>query len=84
MAPLIILYACAMTAIDEKTKRREKKSKLYVETLVSNHEINKKIKYRKKMCIISEQIWLYRTKISLEKLVDLITERSDLAFQTIF
>ena len=47
MAPLIVLYACAVITIDEKTKRMAKKRNLGVETLASNHEIKRKIKYKK-------------------------------------
>ena len=43
---LIVLYACAVTTVDVKTKIMEKQRKLGVETLASNPEINKKIKYR--------------------------------------
>ena len=47
MAPLIILYACAVIDVDEKPKRMAKQRKLGAKTLASNHEINSKIKYRK-------------------------------------
>ena len=68
--------------VDDKNKRRKKNIELDAETLASNHEFNKKIKYIKKMCIGYEQIWFYQTKISLEKLVDLTTHSLEFGFQT--
>ena len=52
--------------------------------MASNHEFDKNMKYIKKELIRSKNIWLYRTNISLDKLVDLINEILDLGFQTRF
>ena len=41
-----------------QNKKVAEKRKLSVDVLALNHEINRKIKYRKKMCFRSKQIWL--------------------------
>ena len=57
MAPLNVLPECTVTPVGLKKKGSEK-TKLSAEQLESNHENNRKINYRKKMCFRSKKVWL--------------------------
>ena len=47
MALYFVFYVGAVTGVDVKTKKMEKKRELGVEKLASNHKIKHGIKYRK-------------------------------------